>query len=107
MTFGVNEQLLRTGSIYLHILGPVYGFFGLGFSLYFAAQGAGRLNWPLAAEALRLVVFAGVGALVLRLTGSLSYFFAIGAIAMVTYGTVVAWSVVSGHWTCIGSRRTT
>ncbi|MGF6378637.1 Na+-driven multidrug efflux pump [Paraburkholderia atlantica] len=47
--FGTNEQLLQTGSVCLHIIGPFYGFSGLGFSLYFAAPGAGRLQWPLGA----------------------------------------------------------
>ena len=29
----------RRGATYLHIVGPAYGFFGLGLSLYFASQG--------------------------------------------------------------------
>jgi putative MATE family efflux protein len=96
--FGANEQLLQTGSSCLHIIGPFYGFFGLGFSLYFAAQGAGRLEWPLAAGALRFTLFAGVGALALRVTGSLPLFLAIGAGAMVAYGAIILWSVASGRW---------
>ena len=31
------------GATYLLIVGPTYGFFGLGLALYFASQGAGRL----------------------------------------------------------------
>ncbi|WP_408258379.1 MATE family efflux transporter [Paraburkholderia xenovorans] len=42
--FGANEQLLQTGSACLHIIGPFYGFVGLGFSLYFAAQARARSN---------------------------------------------------------------
>jgi putative MATE family efflux protein len=95
--FGANEQLLQTGATCLRIIGPFYGFFGLGFSLYFAAQGAGRLAWPLGAGALRLVLYAGVGTLALRLTGSLPLFFAIGAGAMVAYGAIILWSVASGR----------
>ena len=41
---------------YLRIVGPTYGFFGLGLALYFASQGAGRLRWPLIAGPSRLVV---------------------------------------------------
>jgi putative MATE family efflux protein len=96
--FGANEQLLQTGSICLRIIGPFYGFVGLGFSLYFAAQGAGRLKWPLGAGALRLVLYAGVGTFALRVTGSLPLFFAIGAGAMVAYGAINLWSVTSGRW---------
>jgi putative MATE family efflux protein len=96
--FGANEQLLQTGSSCLHIIGPFYGFFGLGFSLYFAAQGAARLMWPLGAGALRLALYAGVGTMALHMSGSLSLFFAIGAGAMVVYGAINLWSVASGRW---------
>ncbi|HVE09595.1 MAG TPA: MATE family efflux transporter [Paraburkholderia sp.] len=105
LLFGANPQLLETGSIYLRIVGPFYGCFGLGFSLYFAAQGAGRLEWPLAAGALRLLVYAGGGALALRLTGSLPLFFALGAGAMFGYGAIVVWSVASGRWFVTARRR--
>ncbi|MEW6346596.1 MAG: MATE family efflux transporter [Pseudomonadota bacterium] len=96
--FGTNEQLVQTGSICLHIIGPFYGFFGLGFSLYFAAQGAGRLRWPLAAGALRLALYAGIGTLLLRVSGSLPLFFAVGAGAMAVYGAINLWSIASGRW---------
>jgi putative MATE family efflux protein len=104
LLFGANDQLLRTGTMCLRIIGPFYGFFGLGFSLYFAAQGAGRLEWPLGAGAVRLALYAGLGTLALRLTGSLPLFFSIGAAAMVAYGTLIFWSVASGRW-FIASRR--
>nr|WP_207002838.1 MATE family efflux transporter [Trinickia mobilis] len=104
--FGANEQLLRTGSTYLRIVGPFYGFFGLGFSLYFAAQGAGRLAWPLGAGALRLALYAGLGALALRVTALLPLFFAIGAGAMVAYGAIILWSVASGRWFVVSQRAT-
>ena len=44
-----------------------YGFFGLGLSLYFASQGAGRLAWPLLGGMVRLVVAVGGGWLALAL----------------------------------------
>ena len=96
--FGANDQMLRTGVTCLRVIGPFYGFFGLGFSLYFAAQGAGRLKWPLGAGALRLALYAGLGTVVLRATGSLPLFFAIGAGAMVAYGSINLWAVASGRW---------
>ena len=61
-------------------------------------EGAGRLAWPLGAGALRLLLYAGIGTLVLRMTGSLPLFFAIGAGAMTVYGTIILWSVASGRW---------
>ncbi len=96
--FGTDERLLETGARYLRIVGPFYGFFALGFSLYFASQGAGRLTWPLAAGAIRLALFAGLGWVVLSMTASLTAFFALGAVAMTFYGTCILWSVASPRW---------
>jgi Na+-driven multidrug efflux pump len=96
--FGTDERLIETGAHYLRIIGPFYGFFALGFSLYFASQGAGRLKWALIAGALRLFLFAGIGWAALAITGSLTVFFAIGAVAMTCYGLIVLWSVASGSW---------
>ncbi|HEY0202487.1 MAG TPA: MATE family efflux transporter [Burkholderiaceae bacterium] len=96
--FSSDPRMLATGAQYLRIVGPFYGFFALGFSLYFASQGAGRLRWPLQAAALRLAVCVGAGWAVLAATGSLAVFFALGAAAMVLYGVVVAWSVAARTW---------
>jgi putative MATE family efflux protein len=96
--FGTDERLIETGARYLQIVGPFYGFFALGFSLYFASQGAGRLKWPLLAGALRLVLFVSVGGMVLARTGSLTAFFTVGAAAMAAYGLCVLWAVASGRW---------
>jgi putative MATE family efflux protein len=96
--FGSDPAMIETGTHYLHIVGPAYGFFGLGLSLYFASQGAGRLIWPLMAGLARLVVAIGGGWIALRLTGSLTWLFAALTIALVIYGTTLATAVASGVW---------
>jgi putative MATE family efflux protein len=96
--FGTEAHLLHAGVAYLHVVGPFYGFFALGFSLYFASQGAGQLKWPLTAGALRLLVYVGAGAAVLMVSGSLTAFYAMGAIAMALYGSLVLWSVAARTW---------
>jgi putative MATE family efflux protein len=96
--FGNDAQMVATGSAYLRCMGPVFGFFGLGFTLYFASQGAGRLAWPLAAGAVRLTVAIGGGWLVLRLGGSLLGLFAAAAAAMFLYGAITASAVAAGAW---------
>ena len=78
-------------------MGPAYGFFGLGLSLYFASQGAGRLAWPLL-PALRLGIGIGCGWLALSVTGSLAWTFAVLALALVTYGLTIATAIGSGVW---------
>ena len=96
--FGDDPAMLETGAQYLRIVGPFYGFFGLGLVLYFASQGAGRLLWPLAAGLLRLVVAAGGGLLALHLTGELAWVFAALAVALVAYGGTILTVVARGAW---------
>jgi MATE family, multidrug efflux pump len=96
--FDDDPRMLETGACYLRAVGPAYGFFGLGLSLYFASQGAGRLFWPLLAGFLRLLVAVGGGWLALRLTGSLAWVFAALAVALVVYGTVVTAAIATGMW---------
>jgi Na+-driven multidrug efflux pump len=90
--------MIATGTAYLRLVGPVYGFFGVGLALYFASQGAGRLLWPLFAGFLRLCLAIAGGWLALRLTGSVAWVFAALAFALVTYGTTLASAVAAGVW---------
>lgn len=90
--------MLETGAAYLRFIGPTYGFFGLGLSLYFASQGAGKLAWPLIGGMLRLVVAVGGGWLVMSLTGSLAWAFAVLALALVVYGVTIVAAIASGSW---------
>jgi putative MATE family efflux protein len=96
--FGHDPHMLATGAAYLRMVGPTYGFFGLGLSLYFASQGAGKLLWPLLGGLLRLIVAAAGGWLALKLTGSLTWTFAALSLALVIYGTTIAASIASGVW---------
>jgi putative MATE family efflux protein len=96
--FGDDPLMIATGSHYLRIVGPTYGFFGLGLSLYFASQGAGRLLWPLLGGFARLVIAVGGGWLALALTGSLEALFAMLALGLAVYGVTVAVAVKSGVW---------
>ena len=96
--FGHDPGMLASGTGYLRVVGPTYGFFGLGLSLFFASQGAGRLGWPLLAGAIRLLIAVGGGWAVLRLTGSLTWVFVALAVALVVYGTMVAAAIASGVW---------
>jgi Na+-driven multidrug efflux pump len=96
--FGHDPHMLDTGIAYLRVVGPTYGFFGLGLSLYFASQGAGRLAWPLIGGLLRMIIAVAGGWLVLSLTGSLAWAFAALAVALVVYGVTVATAIASGVW---------
>ncbi len=45
--FSDEPAMLDAGRTYLRIVGPIFGCFGIGLSLYLAPQGAGRLGWAL------------------------------------------------------------
>jgi len=98
MLFSSDPQVVATGSAYLRIVGPCFGFFGLGLALYFASQGAGRLFWPLAAGFLRMLVALGAGWLALRVTGNLDWLFGAIAIGLVLGGLIILAAVMSGTW---------
>ncbi len=61
--FSDDAEVIRLGSRYLQIVGPAYGFYGLGMALYFATQGLGRVLSTVAANALRLLA-SSIGALI-------------------------------------------
>jgi Na+-driven multidrug efflux pump len=96
--FGDDPLMLATGTAYLRSVGPAYGFFGLGLSLYLASQGAGRLLWPLLAGLCRMVIAIGGGGLALYLTGSLQGLFGCLSLALVVYGMTLAQAVKAGVW---------
>jgi putative MATE family efflux protein len=96
--FSSDPQVLDAGSTYLRIVGPFYGFFGLGLALYFASQGAGRLLWPLAGGFFRLLIAAVGGWLVLYLTGSLVALFIALALGLVVYGLTILVATTAGAW---------
>ena len=97
--FTADPQAQAVGSAYLFIVGPFYGFFGLGLALYFASQGAGRLGWPLAAGFLRLTVAAAGGWFAGYWLGwGLPGIFAAMAAALLVFGLTIAAAIRAGAW---------
>jgi putative MATE family efflux protein len=56
--FTGDDEIVRIGASYLRIVGPIYGFYGLGMALYFATQGFGSVIWTVTANAVRLLANA-------------------------------------------------
>ena len=96
--FSTDAEVIAYGSQYLRIVGPFYGFFGVGMVLYFASQGAGRLAWPLLAGILRLTVAGAGGWAAYHFTQHLSFVFTALAVALTVFGLVVAGAVALGSW---------
>jgi len=98
LLFGNDPAMLEAGAQYLRVVGPCYGFFGLGLVLYFASQGAGRLLWPVLGNLVRLLL-AGVGGwAALQLGGQLHEVFAMQAVALLAYGLFIGGAIAGGAW---------
>ena len=97
--FSADPDVLDAGTRYLTVVGPVYGFFGLGLALYFASQGAGVLLWPLLAGAGRLLIAALGGWVAIHwLGGGLGALCLAIALSFVMYGLTVAAAIRAGAW---------
>jgi putative MATE family efflux protein len=97
--FTTEPEVLAAGASYLRIVGPVYGFFGVGLALYFASQGAGRLFWPVTASVVRLGVAVGGAWLGGRvLGGGLTVVFAAMAASLVLLGGINMAALGAGAW---------
>ncbi len=97
--FAEDAATWATGESYLHIVGPLFAFQGLGLSLYFASQGAGTVLWPVIATALRFVI--GVGGAMLAVSVfslGLNAVYVCLALGMFVYGALTAAALKLGAW---------
>jgi putative MATE family efflux protein len=88
--FSHDADVVAEGVAYLHVVAPAYGALGFGFVVGFAAQGAGRVLWPVVAGSARILIAAGGGWI------AVSYFGAgiFGLAAMVT-ASLIAYAAIS------------
>jgi Na+-driven multidrug efflux pump len=87
------------GRQYLHLVGPVFAFQGLGLALFFASQGAGTVVWPVVATVLRFVVSVGCSAAgVYVFDADLDWIYVCLGAGMVVYGALTAASLHFGAW---------
>jgi putative MATE family efflux protein len=96
--FGNEPTMLAVGTSYLHVVGPLYGFFGGGLLLYFASQGAGRVGFAMLIAVLRVIIAAGGGWFVVTKFGGSTGLFVVLAVAMVVFGAANAAAVAGGAW---------
>jgi Na+-driven multidrug efflux pump len=96
--FTRDEQVLDYGRQFLHWVGPAFGFFGLGLTLFFASQGAGRVGGPVLAATLRLLLVAVGGSWLLARGAAPWQLFALGAAAMALYGSSCALALRLDRW---------
>ena len=88
--FSASPEVLAAGETYLRTVGPAYGLLGAGLALYFAAQGLGRVAWPVAVGAVRFAIAVGGAWVATRLGAGLPGVFAAVALSLLVYGYAMA-----------------
>jgi putative MATE family efflux protein len=97
--FSADANVLATGAKYLRVVGPTYGFVGLGLLLYFAGQGAKRVAWPVLGGTSRMIIAAGGGWLATEVFhAELPMLFAVVAASAVTFGGFIALVMYLQSW---------
>ncbi len=96
--FTADKEALAIGAKYLIIVGPVYGLFCGGQTLYFASQGTGNMLRPVGAGCLRLLIVSIVGFVCIRLTFDISVLFFGVAAGMSTIGVMLTWHMFTKPW---------
>ena len=103
--FTQDATAIKVGSDYLRIVGPAFGFFGLGIGMYFALLGANLLLWPIVGAVLRSALAMCGGAIAALYFGSLHAMFIVLALALVRLGNDSAAECAEeelGVATCVG-----
>jgi Na+-driven multidrug efflux pump len=96
--FTSDATAIAAGSDYLRIVGPAFGFFGLGIAMYFALLGANLLFWPIVGAVLRSVIAIAGGAVAALHLGSLHATFIVLALALFVSGIIPLLSLRRKNW---------
>ena len=97
-TFTHDEAVLEYSRSCLRWVGPAFGFIGLGLTLYFSSQGAGRVFGPVCAATLRLLLIAAGGSWLVAIDAPAWQLFALASAAMVVYGGSGALAMMMASW---------
>jgi putative MATE family efflux protein len=103
--FSRDPAVLLAASQYLRFAGPGFAFFGLGLTLYFAAQGSGNVLGPVLASTLRLLLVAAGGAWLAYSGAPVAALFALVGVSMTAYGLATAAAVFFTPWRGAGKPR--
>ena len=97
--FASDEAVIAASVACIVNVAPFYWLFGLGLTLNFASQGAGRMRVPVVASLARLVVAAGGGWLAIERFGlGLHGVFAAIAASLIVYGVLIGGALLLKPW---------
>jgi putative MATE family efflux protein len=105
--FTQDPDVVASARVYLQTVAPVYGFLGFGFTISYAAQGAGHMLWPFIAMAVRMCIAAGIGwFVVVRLHAGIEGLSLVVALSLVAFAAVCAIVMASKSvWKVTGPTR--
>jgi Na+-driven multidrug efflux pump len=97
--FSKDPEVIATTVSYITRVAPFFFLFGVGMTLSFASQGAGRMLPPFTAGVARMIVATAGGYIAVELLGGglASVFTAIAA-GMITFGGLIAAPLVIRPW---------
>jgi putative MATE family efflux protein len=95
--FTSDPAVLEHARQYLRIVGPAFPLFGVGLTLYFASQGAGRVSGPVMASVARLLLVVA-GSWWASDHATAQSLFLLVAVAMAAYGLLTAAAVKLSRW---------
>jgi putative MATE family efflux protein len=97
--FTSDHQVAAASISYIRHVAPFYCLFGLGISLNFASQGAGRMTAPLMASFARMITATIAGWIVVEKTDlGLDGLFGAVALGVAVYGCWIAASLLFRPW---------
>ena len=96
--FASNADVASMTTTYIQYAGPCYAFLAVGLVLYFAAQGAGRMRWPVIATFVRFSVAVGGAYVWVTQGGGFEAIIMMAAAGIVLYGSIIALSLKLGAW---------
>jgi len=97
--FTQEPDVVAASVAFLTRVAPFHCLFGLGLTLYFASQGAGRMTAPVLAGLARTLVATGGGWLLTeRLGWGLNGVFVAIAAGLVVYGCLIAGALLLAPW---------
>lgn len=97
--FASDDAVVAASVACIVHVAPFYWLFGLGLTLNFASQGAGRMRVPVAASVARLVVAAGGGWFAIEQLGlGLGGVFAAIAASLIVYGALIGGALLLKPW---------
>lgn len=96
--FTTDEAVLEYARQYLRIAGLAFPFFGIGLTLYFASQGAGKMIGPVLAGTVRLVLVVAGCYWLASVSGTSEHLFGLVALSMIVYGLTTFAAVKMTRW---------